>query len=106
MPEIQHPFADEVTRNGLSAEAKAEHIRHLRRKNRHGNTAGKSDYHRIRNELDDSSELEYAEQNQQHAGNDGRDRKSADAILLDHAIDNDDECSGRAADLNLASSQE
>ena len=55
MSEIQHPFADKVSRNGFSAEREAEHIGHLGSENRDCDTAGETYHYRIRNKLDDCS---------------------------------------------------
>ena len=46
--------------------------------------------------------MEYAQQNQEHTGHDGSHEQARFAVLLDDAIDNDDERTGRSSNLYLA----
>eukprot|EP00975_Prorocentrum_lima_P030751 6451632-Prorocentrum_lima.AAC.1 len=59
MTEINHPFAYKVSRYFFSSEVQSEDIGNLCRKDGNGNTTGKSYNNGIRNEFDNSSQLEY-----------------------------------------------
>src|ERR1700730_17270319 len=91
------PFGDELDRQISHLEA--EEIPHLARKNDHRNSAGKSDYDWLRNELDRASELGDAEYHEDHPGHDRGHDEAIDSVFLDDPIDDDDECPGRPSDL-------
>ena len=59
----------------------------------------------MRDELDDGAELEDAEQNQDHAGHERRDRQPRHAVPLDDRVDDDDERAGGTADLNAGATE-
>lgn len=60
----------------------------------------------IGNEPDDGAEFEQPHRDQQHAGHERRNQQPRFAVLLDDAVDDDDEGTRRAADLYPASAQQ
>ena len=106
MAEIEHPLADEIPRHGFPAEIHPEQVCDLRRENRQGDAGCEPHHDGIRNEPDDGTEFEQPHRNQQHAGHERRNQQPRFAVLLDDAVDNDDEGARRAADLYPASAQQ
>lgn len=83
-----------------------QQVGNLGGEDRQGDAGGESHHDRIGDELDDRAEAEEAHQNQQHAGHEGRHQQPGLAVLLDDAIDDDDEGPRRAADLHAAAAQQ
>ena len=50
--------------------------------------------------------MEHAHQDEEGSGHERSDHEAVHSILLDDAIDNDDEGAGRTADLHLAAAKE
>ena len=95
--EVDYPLPGEVARHFGGREA--EQILDLRGEDRHGDTAGETDDDRVGNEFDDRPQAEESQQDQEYARHDRGDGQSLDAVLLDDAIDDHDECTCGAADL-------
>ena len=60
MTEINHPFADKVSGDFLSAKVESEDISYLCSEDGNGNTTGKADNDGIGNEFDDSSQFKHS----------------------------------------------
>ena len=60
MLEINHPFPDKISGNLFTTETKSENISYLGGENSDSNTTGKSYDDRIRDKLDNRSELEHS----------------------------------------------
>ena len=106
MLEIEQPLSDEIARNLLASKLKTEDIGNLCGKNSQGNPAGKPYDDRIRDELDNGTQLEYPQQDEEYTCHESSHGQPADAILLNDAIDDDDERTRRSANLYLASAQQ
>lgn len=106
MAEIEHPLADEIPRHGFPAEIHPEQVCDLRRENRQGDAGCEPHHDGIGNEPDDGAEFEQPHRDQQHAGHERRNQQPRFAVLLDDAVDDDDEGTRRAADLYPASAQQ
>lgn len=104
MTEINQPFPDEVSRNFLSAEIQSEYIRNLGGEDSNGDTACKAYDNRIGDKLNDCPQFEYSQKNEDDTRHQCGDNQPGLSVLLDNAVDNDDERTGRAADLNFTSS--
>ena len=105
MFEVEQPFADEVARHRLVPELQSEDIRHLCGEDGDGDAAREAHDDGVGDELDDRPQPEDA----QHDEDDARHQCGGDearlAILLDDAVDNDDERARRSAYLHLAATQ-
>ena len=101
--EITNPFMYEVSRHILDAQA--EQIVHLRGEDRQRDTARETHDHRVRDELDDATQVEETHENQQDTRHDRGDSQTTQAILLDDAIDDHDERTRRSTDLHLRSAE-
>ena len=97
MSEINHPFSYKVSRNFLSSERQPENVGNLRSEDGDGNTACKTYDDGIGDKLNDSSQLEHSQQDEQYACHQCGDNKPRFTVLLDDAIDNDDERTGRSS---------
>ena len=106
MSEINHPFSYKVSRNFLSSERQPENVGNLRGEDGDGNTACKTYDDGIGDKLNDSSQLKNSQQNKQYACHQCGDNKPRFTVLLDDAIDNDDERTGRSSNLYLASTHQ
>ncbi len=71
-----------------------------------GNTAGESDDDGIGDVLDDGAQSENTQQDEKDASHEGGNGESLHTILLNDAIDDDDEGTRGTAYLNLTSSEE
>ena len=100
---IAHPLVDEVRRR--VGDTQAEEVVHLRREDGYRDTRREADNHRIRHELDDISQLEYAHDNQQDTRHDSGYQQSCQPMLLDNAVDNHDKRTRRAPYLHLAAAE-
>ena len=105
MPEVNHPFSYEVSRNFLIPEIQSEDIGNLCSKDSDGNTAGEAHNDGIRNKLDNCSQFEHSQQNEDDTCHQRCYDQSRFSILLDDTINNNDEGTGRSADLYFASSK-
>ena len=104
MLEIDGPFVQESGRDALDLQA--EEVLDLGREDGQGDTAGEAHDDRVGDIFDDRAQMEHAHQDQEGTGHEGRDRETAHAVLLDDSVDDDDEGTGRAADLHLAAAEE
>src|ERR1051326_8127646 len=68
-------------------------------------TGGEANRHRMGNELDGRPETSHAQYHEDHAGHDCCDRQAIDAVLLDDAVDDDDERARRPADLHTRTTE-
>lgn len=75
----------------VPAEIHPEQVCDLRRENRQGDAGCEPHHDGIGNEPDDGTEFEQPHRNQQHAGHERRNQQPRFAVLLDDAVDNDDE---------------
>ena len=102
--EIDTPFLQEVRRIG--SQCQTEEILDLSGEDGYGDTAGETYHDRIRDVLDDGTESEQSEEHQEETCHQRCDGQSLESILLDDAVDDDDECSCRSADLHFASAED
>lgn len=93
-------------RHLLAAEVEAEDVGHLRGEDGHGNTAREAHDDGIGDELDDRTQPEEPHEQEQHAAHERCHQKSRLAVLLDDAVNDDDEGAGRAANLDAAAAQQ
>ena len=100
---IYAPFLNEVCRH--LGYAQSEQVLDLGGEDGQRNTAGKSYNNRVRNVLDDSSQMEDPQQYQEHTCQDGGNGQSLYAILLYDAIDDDNKGSRRTTYLYTASTE-
>ena len=98
------PLLDEVGRHRVDGQS--EEVLNLCGEDGYGDTAREAYNNRVGNVLDDSTKLEQTEQNEEHASHDGGDGESFDAVLLYDAVDDDDESTGRTANLHLATAEQ
>ena len=101
---VGYPFLDEVRRHFVHRQA--EEVFYLGREDGHGDTARKSHDDGIGDILDDGSQPQEAEHDEEGTGHERGDGQSLDAVLLDDAVDDDDERSCGAADLDAAASED
>ncbi len=106
MAEVNQPFSDKVSRNFFPAEVQAEYICNLGGEDSDGDTACKTYDDRIGYELDNRSQLEYPQQDKDNARHERGDNQPRLSVLLDNAVDNDDERAGRPANLYFATPQQ
>ena len=99
-----YPLLDEVGRNGVHLHA--QQVFYLRGEDGDGNTAGESDDDGIGDVLDDGAQSENTQQDEKDASHEGGNGESLHTILLNDAIDDDDEGTRGTAYLNLTSSEE
>ena len=92
--------------NFLSAEIQSEYIRNLGGEDSNGDTACKAYDNRIGDKLNDCPQFEYSQKNEDDTRHQCGDNQPGLSVLLDNAVDNDDERTGRAADLNFAAAQQ
>ena len=85
---------------------KAEQILNLGGNKQNADTGRKTDNHRIRNVLNICSQPQKTGHNQNHAGNQHRHCQTVIAIILHYVEDNDDESSGRTANLIAAAAKQ
>ncbi len=104
--EINYPFSYKVSRNLLASERQSEDIGNLRGEDGDGDTACETYDDGIRDKLDDGSQLEHSQQDKQYACHQCGDNQPRFTILLDDAINDDDERTGRSSNLHLASSHQ
>ena len=97
--EVGYPLLDEVGRHRVHAHA--QQVLDLCGENGDGNTAGEPHHDGIGYVLDDGAQPEHAQQDEEHARHERGNGKPLHAILLDDAIDDDDESTRRTAYLNL-----
>jgi hypothetical protein len=89
--------ADEVARDG--AGVKAEEVFDLSAGDEDGDAVGEADDDGARNEFDGGAKASDAEEDEEHAGHEGADQQSVEAVAGQDAEDDDDEGAGGAADL-------
>ena len=106
MTEVHQPFAYEVARYLFTTKLKAEYIGHLCGEDSDGDTARKAHDDGIGDELDDRSQLEYTQQHQDDTCHQCGYDEACFTILLDDAVDDDDERTCRSANLYLAAAQQ
>ena len=106
MAEIEHPLPGEIARDGLTPEIEPQKVGDLRGEDRHGNTAREAHDDRIGDEFDDRAQPAESHDQQQHAAHECGDEQPGLAVLLDDAVDNDDEGARRASDLYAAAAQQ
>ena len=106
MAEVHQPFAHEVARYLFTTELKAEDIGHLCGEDGDGDTARKAHDDGIGDEFDDCSQLEHTQQHQDDACHQRGHDEARFTILLDDAVDDDDERTCRSANLHLAAAQQ
>ncbi len=97
------PLLDERRRH--VSHAQSQEVLDLAREDYHRDAARESHYDGVRNELDRRPELRDSHHDQDYPRHEGRDYQSIDAVLLDDAVDDDDERPGRAADLDSRTPQ-
>ena len=100
MPAVVYPFINEVRRH--VRQPQTEEIVHLRTEDRQRDTCRKTYYHRVRHELNHRSQMRHAHHNQQYTRHDGSYRQPRQTVLLNNAVDNNNERTGRSAYLHLA----
>ena len=91
---------------GTLSNGQSEQVFDLRRENGHGDSAGEAYHDGIGDVFDDGTQMEYAQQNQEHAGHDGGHKQACFAVLLYDAVDDDDKSTRRSADLHTASAKQ
>ena len=101
--EVDAPFRDEF--RGKILEAETEEVVDLSGEYRKGDTGGKAYHNRVRDELDDRSELEEPHKDKYHASHKGSHGQTFHTETGDDAVDNHDECPRRASDLHGVSSE-
>ena len=104
MPRVGYPLFDEVGRH--FADGQPEKVFHLGGEDGHGDAAGEAHHDGVGDVFDDGAQVEHAEENQEHAGQDGGHEQARFAVLLDDAIDDNDERACRPADLHPAAAEE
>ena len=104
MPEIYPPFAYEVAGHFL-IDRESEEIRHLCREDSHRDTGRETHHDRIWYELYDRSEPEKSEQHKDASGHECGKRESFETILCDDIVDDHDEGSRGASDLDSVAAE-
>ena len=104
MLRVIDPFIHEVSR--YIAQPETEEIVHLGREDRHGDTCSETDDDGVRHELNDRTQMRYTHHNEQNTRHDGSDHQTAQTVLLDDAVDDDDERTRRTAYLHLAAAED
>ena len=102
--EIHAPLLDEVGR--VAGKCQTEEVLDLGSEDGDGDTTSESHYDRVRDVLDDGAETKQSEEYQEETCHEGGDGETFHAILLDDAIDDDDEGACRTTYLNLAAAKD
>src|SRR5579883_2931892 len=97
------PLRDEIGGNAI--EVQPQQITHFRRENDKRNAACEADSDGIWDELQQLPETENAHKNEQYSRKHRRYRKPVVPILLNNAVNDDDERAGRSSDLHTASAE-
>ena len=100
---VSNPFLNEVRRHLVHLHA--QQVFDLRGEDGDSDTAGESYDNGVGNVLDDGAQTEHTQQNEEDARHEGGDGETLHAVLLDDAIDDDDEGTCRTAYLHLASAE-
>lgn len=103
MGEIGHPLADEV--GGDFIDLQTEEVDDLCGEDGQCDTAGEADDDGIWYELDDRTKFEEAEEHQYDAGHESGDGESGKAVIADDVVDDDDEGTCWAADLDAVATE-
>jgi len=82
-----------------------EKIFDLAGENNYGNAACEADNYWVGNKFDEGPELGKPHDHENYPGHDSCEHQSVDAVLLDNAVQNYNECTGGAAYLDPASSK-
>ena len=102
--DVHDPFLYEIGRHVVDGQS--EQVFDLRRENGHGDSAGEAYHDGIGDVFDDGTQMEYAQQNQEHAGHDGGHKQACFAVLLYDTVDDNDKSPRRSADLHTASAKQ
>ena len=102
---VKLDFAHGISRVS-ACKRKAEEVRHLAKRNNNSDTRRKSDRHRIRDELDNRTELSKTENDEEDTGQERCRSKAIITVLAYNAVDNHDECARRAANLEAGTAQQ
>ena len=97
------PLRDELCRK--LAHAKSQKILHLTREDDDCDSAGESDYDRMRNEFDRRAELGDTEHDKYHTGHHRCHDEPIDSVSLNDSVNDYDECAGRSADLDAGTAK-
>jgi hypothetical protein len=87
------------------AHAQAEEVLQLAREDHDCNAAGEARHDRVWNELDGAAQPRQTEQREDHASHHRRHEQPINAVLLHDAVNDDDECARRPADLHARAAQ-
>ena len=101
---IGAPLLDEV--GGYLCHLHAQQVLDLCGEDGDSDTAGETDHDGVGDVLDDGAQTEHAQHDKEHTGHQRGHGQSLHAVLLDDAIDDDDEGSRGTANLHFAASEE
>ena len=102
--DVAYPLVDEVGRHRVDAQS--EEVLYLGGEDSYSDTTRKTNDNRVGYVLDDSSEFQQTEEYQEYTCHNGGNGKPLKPILLNDAVDDDDEGTGRAAYLHLAATEQ
>ena len=91
---------EEVCRQRVNMQT--EKIFHLRQENQHCNAVGKTNDDRHGNEANQHAQAQHTHEQQPHTREQRRQHQTGHTVLADDAVNDDDESTGRSADLHLA----
>ena len=101
---IGHPLLDEVA--GYRGHRQSKEILYLRSKDGQRNTRGEAHHNGVRNILDDGAQMKHAKHNEEDTRQERGNGKTLEAILLDYAVNNNNERARRATNLNLGTAED
>ena len=91
---------EEVCRQRVNMQT--EKIFHLRQENQHRNAVGKTNDDRHGNEANQHAQAKHTHEQQPQTREQRRQHQTGHTMLADDTVNNDDEGTGRSADLHLA----
>ena len=94
---------DKIRRHTLYIHTKE--VVHLRRENGQRNTCREAHDHRIRHKLNDTAQFEHTHENEHDTRHDRGDEQACEPVLLNNAINDDNERARRTANLHLATAE-
>lgn len=104
MLNVADPLLNEVGRHGFF-DVETEQVFDLGGENGQGDTAGETYDDGVGDVADDGAETQHAEQDEEETRHDGGDGESCESVLLDDAVDDDNEGTRRTAYLYTATAE-